>query len=82
MESYLDKLEELNNVCCGSGVTVKVHIECSRDYFDNLCSEIEDEYDLSKVEDVAISPERIPNQLSNIYGVLLHKQLFTFHIKD
>lgn len=80
--SYLDKLEEFYNVCCGSEVTVKVHIECTRDYFNNLCVEIEDEYDLKTVEDVRISPERIPNQLSNIYGVMLHKQLFMFHIKD
>lgn len=78
----LDKLEVTANLCSELESGISVQIQCSRSKFDEIAKEIHDEYDLSVVEDVKISQEKIPNQLSNIYGVLLHGVRFLFHIKD
>lgn len=80
--THLDKLEATASLFTDFECTMSVQIECTRLHFESLKAEIEDEYDLSQVEDVRISQEKIPNQLSNIYGVRLHKTLFLFHIKD
>lgn len=82
MESYLDKLEATASLCNDLGCGITVNIQCTREKFKLLWEEIEDEYDFTVVEDVKVTQEKIPNQLSNLYVVRLHKQLFTFHIKD
>lgn len=79
--TVLDKLEATASLHKDLGASMSVQIDCTRLKFEQLKAEIEEEYN-SGVEDVRISPEPIPNQLSNIYGVLLHGTTFIFHIKD
>ncbi len=80
--SPLDKLEVTANLCSELESGISVQIQCSRSKFNALVDEIHEEYDLSVVQDVRISEEKIPEQLSNMYGVMLHGTLFLFHIKD
>lgn len=80
--SPLDKLEVTANLCSELESGISVQIQCSRSKFDALVEEIHEEYDLKVVDDVKISQEKIPEQLSNIYGVMLHGVKFLFHIKD
>lgn len=82
MNSPLDKLEVITGLKDDPDFNIEAIIHCSRTKFEALCEEIKEEYDLSVVEDVAISQERIENQLSNIYGVMLHGVRYLFHIKD
>lgn len=78
----LDKLEVTASLFTELEHGTSVQIQCSREKFESLKAEILDEYDLKVVDDIKISEEKIPNQLSNIYGVLLHNVKFLFHIKD
>lgn len=78
----LDKLEAMSSLHKDLGASMSIQIDCSRDKFNELKAQIEEEYDISVVEDVRISAEPIPNQLSNMYGVLLHGVTYIFHIKD
>lgn len=82
MKGYLDNLEATASLFADLECSMSVQIECTRERFNSLKSEIEEEYDLSQVDDVRISTEKIENQLSNIYGVMLHGTKFLFHIKD
>jgi len=78
----LDKLESLTAIKDDPEFHIDATIHCSRSKFEALCEEIRDEYDLEVVEDVRLSQEKIENQLSNIYGVMLHGYRYLFHIKD
>lgn len=78
----LDRLETITGLKDDPEFNIEATIHCSRAKFNELCEEIRDEYDLEVVEDVRISQEKIDNQLSNIYGVMLHGFKYLFHIKD
>lgn len=82
MKGYLDRFEAISSLVTDFECQMSVNIHCTREKFLELTAEIEDEYDLSLVEDVKITTEKIPNQLSNIHVVNLHGQHILFHIKD
>lgn len=82
MTSLLDKLEVTSSLMQDLGCQTTVQIECCRSKFDQIKKELEEEYDLSVVEDVKLTKEKIDNQLSNIYGLKLHGVLYTITIKD
>lgn len=82
MTNYLDRFEAISSLVSDFDCQISVNIHCTRKKFNMLLAEIEDEYDLSLVEDVKVTTEKIPNQLSNIHVVNLHGQLILFHIKD
>lgn len=78
--SPLDNLEYTARGLQEFGGKVSASIELTREAFNVLAKEIEEEYDFTTVKDVKIVPE--PNVLSGYYGVLLHGVRFTFYIKD
>lgn len=82
MTNYLDRFEAISSLVTDFECSMSVNIHCTRLKYEQLTAEIEDEYDLSLVEDISITTEKIPNQLSNIHVVNLHGQKIIFHIKD
>ncbi len=74
VEATAQGLQEFDRTTC--------FIECSRDKFAQLSAEIEEEYDLTVVEDVKMTKEKLPDQLSNVHTILLHGVRFVIHVKD
>lgn len=78
--SPLDKLEYTARGLQEFGGKVSALIEVTRDSFNVLAKEIEEEYDLDESTTVKIVPA--PNELSSSFSVMLHGVIFSFRIKD